>query len=91
MSPREIKDIIETGKLTGYVDTGGFLTIYWKSPELSQQEYWVFKFVSATGKLVSINKDIPRGVYGKYQARKYVPMIKRLMDEQLTALKVLLS
>ena len=57
MNPSEIKHIIETGKLKGYVVTGGFLDVYWHTPELKDNMYWLFKFTSVTHHLKPRQKD----------------------------------
>lgn len=79
MTQTEIEHIIQTGKLSGYSISSGFIQVQWTTPELEQGEFWLFKFTSANNKLVSVDRIRTRYYYTKHQARKYVPMIKDLM------------
>lgn len=80
MNPSQIKHIIETGKLSGYSIGGGFLQIQWTTPELEENEFWLFKFTSLDNKLISVNRIKTRYVFTRRQARKYVPMIDGIMN-----------
>ncbi len=85
MNSKEIKHIISTGKLKSHVVTGGFLDIYWKTPDLEEFTYWLFKFTSIDNKLISVKKITPSGIYRKYKAKRYVPMIETLMNDLLNS------
>lgn len=88
MIPNEITHIIQTGKLSGYSIGGGFLQVQWKTPQLEQGEFWLFKFTSADNKLVSVKCITTRYVYRRVQANKYVPMINSLINS-LTSQKII--
>lgn len=80
MTLEEIEHIIQTGKLSGYSIGGGFLKVQWKTPQLEQSEFWLFKFTSADNKLVSVKCISTRYAFTRWQARKYVPMIEGLIN-----------
>ena len=80
MNSEEISHIIKTGKLSGYMLVSGFLHVQWKTPDLNDNEYWMFTFLSTNDKLMSVEKVTPYRSYRKRQARKYAPKINALMN-----------
>ena len=79
MTTTEISHIIQSGKLSGYHISGGFILVQWKTDELKDGEYWLFKFLSANDKLISVKRTTPSWIFKKWQAKRYAYRINDLI------------